>query len=224
MQRITRPPDPLCTGRVTKYALSMESDLATRWCLHLAFRDAVTVTDLTHGGGGCWTDPSPPGIVLTTSNIDPSAGTDLHVDYRRTGLPERFSDVVVFDPPHTADNGKNGHFAARYGGTAKGNAALIEDVVAGAREAMRIARIGIIAKIIDASHGGELVSLSDAVRRALEPARVYFELVTVKAKALRDPKHKVQRVPDNNGAIYLAFRKDGHRHRDFDRLYARQQG
>jgi hypothetical protein len=30
-------------------------------------------------------------------------------------------------------------------------------------------------------------------------------------------------VPRNNGAVYLAFRKAGHKHLDFDALYRRQQ-
>jgi len=200
----------------------MRSDLAVRWCLHLGFRDAVSVIDMTYGGRRCWSEPLPPGIVLTTNDIDPARGADFRLDYRATGLPDRFCDLALFDPPHTGDNGKNGHFGRRYGGTAKGNAAVIEDVVAGAIEAWRVASVGIIVKIIDSSHGSEWISLADAVKAAI-PMRLYFELVTVKRTGIPDPKHRAHRVPGNNGAIYLLFRRDGHKHRDFDKLYRQQQ-
>jgi len=52
--------------------------------------------------------------------------------------------------------------------------------------------------------------------------RPCFELVTVKPRPLRDPKRRVQRVPKNNGAIYLVIRTAGHKHRTFDELYQRQ--
>jgi hypothetical protein len=197
--------------------------VAVRRLFALALRDAWTVLDLTVGDGGFWRDPLPPGIMLTTNDLDPAIKADLHLDYRATGLPEGFRDVVVYDPPHTSDNGKNGHFRDRYGGMAKGNAALVEDVVAGALEAWRLAEVAIVVKVIDASHGGEWVSLADAVKTAI-PTRLYFELVTVRPKGIPDPKRRRHRVPENNGAIYLVFRKDSHRHRDFDTAYGRQEG
>ena len=216
-----RPADPAIVG-VTLTHMAVESDEAVRRLLHLAFRDTDSVLDLTHGAGGCWSDPLPPGLRLTTNNIDPSSAADLHVDYGATGLPDGYRGAMLFDPPHTADNGEGGYFWRRYGGTARGNAALIEDVTIGSLEAWRVASVGIVVKVIDASHGGEWVALSDAVKAAI-PMRPYFELRTVRPVPIRDPKHRVQRVPKNNGAVYLVFRKDGHRHRDFDRLYARQQ-
>jgi hypothetical protein len=41
--------------------------------------------------------------------------------------------------------------------------------------------------------------------------------------ALGDRKRKVQRVPLNNGADWLAFRKDSGIHKSFENLYVRQQ-
>ena len=58
--------------------------------------------------------------------------------------------------------------------------------------------------------------------KAALPVRAYFELHTPRGYTLRDGKWRVQRTPRSNGAVYLVFRKDGHRHRDFDKLYARQ--
>ena len=216
-----RPPDPTIAGTTMTY-MAIKSDDAVRRLLDLAFRDARTALDLTYGAGRFWRDPMPPGLVLTTNNIDPTSDADLHLDYRETGLEAGSFDVPIFDPPHTADNGAGGLYYNRYGGTAKGNAALIEDIQAGVREAWRIARVGVVVKVTDASHGGEWVALSDAVKAGI-PMPPYFELRTVRAAPIRDPKHRVQRVPKSNGAVYLVFRKDGHRHLDFDRLFARQE-
>lgn len=227
--RRIRPPDPLCVGEVPQY-VPLSSFMAMRWCMHLGFRDGVTIFDPTFGGGGFWRPDgartrsapvAPPGMTLVTNNLDPRAPTDYHVDYRRTGLPDAGYDVVVPDPPHTGDNGQGGHYADRYGGMAKGNAALIADVQALADEMWRLARVGMVFKVIRSSHGSEWVDLVDAVK-AVIPVRPYFELTTVRPHWLPDPKWTTQRVPRNNGAIYVVFRRDSHKHRTFDREYARQ--
>lgn len=215
--RVIRPPDPSIVGATLTH-MAIKSDEAVRRLLHLALRDAGSCLDLTYGAGRCWSDPLPPGLSLTTNNIDPDAATDLHLDYRGTGLPDGYRGAVLFDPPHTADNGKTGLFWARYGGTTKGNLALIQDVVCGALESWRLASVGLVVKVIDASHGHEWVSLSDAVK-AVIPVRPYFEMRTIRRVPIKDTKHRVQRVPKNNASVYVVFRKDGHRHIDFDRLY-----
>lgn len=221
-RRLIRPPDPAIRGRTLQYmpAKAVPSHNAVRRLLHCAFRDAASVLDVTYGAGGCWKLPLPPGIDLTTNDLDPDAGANLRLDYRATGLADGTFDVVVYDPPHTADNGQSGYFWARYRGTARGNDALVDDVVAGSLEAWRVSRLGIIVKLTDASHGSELVMLSYEVIRALG-ARAYGQITTYRPAGIADPKHTVQRTPDSNGAIYLAFRHGSHQHRDFDRLYGR---
>jgi hypothetical protein len=105
-------------------------------------------------------------------------------------------------------------------GTIRGTAALRELIEDGAREAWRLASVGVLIKVADHSHQGELLLLSDWIKSALG-AHPYIVLHAIRPGYLR--KHRVERVPRNNGATWLAFRKDGHRHRDFDRLYARQE-
>src|SRR5688572_26761287 len=100
-----RPPDPAIRG-VTLTHMMIENDEAVRRLLHLGFRYAHSCLDLTRGAGGCWSGPLPPGLRLTTNNVDPSSHVDLHVDYRATGVPDGYCGVVLFDPPHTADNGE----------------------------------------------------------------------------------------------------------------------
>jgi len=192
----------------------------TRCLVHFAFRDCSTAIDLTHAHGGCWHDPLPPGLRLTTNNLDPASVADLHLDYTATGLAVASFDLAVFDPIHLADGGRASIMARRFG-TVRGTAALREGIMAGALEAWRVAAVGILVKVTDHSHGGEFLSQSDWVKAAI-PVHPYFVLHTYRGGHLRDGKHRVQRVPRSNGAVYLAFRKDGHRHKDFDRLYRQQ--
>lgn len=192
-----------------------------RRLVHLAFRDAHTALDLTYAHRGFWAEPLPPGLAVTSNNVDPASAADLHLDFTATGLADGAYHLVVLDPPHIADGGKNGIMAARFG-TVKSVPALRHLITCGVREAWRISSVGILVKVADHSHQGEFQALSDWVKAAV-PAPLYFDLHTVKPRPLRDGKHRAVRVPRNNGAIYLAFRKDSHRHIDFDHLYRRQQ-
>jgi hypothetical protein len=201
--------------------MPIKSAMATRWMLHLAFRDAHTALDLTYGAGRFWQAPLPPGLTLTSNNLDPKASADLHLDFTATGLPDGAYDLVVFDPPHIADGGANGIMAARYG-TVKGIAALRELIEAGASEAWRISRVGVLVKVADHAHSTRHRQLTRWVEAAIG-AEVYSDLHTFKPVPLADGKRRAVRVPRNNGATYMAFRKAGGAHVDFDRLYERQQ-
>jgi hypothetical protein len=216
---LVRPPDPAIVGTTLTY-MPIRSHEAVRRLVHLVFRDAHAAIDLTYAGGAFWAAPLPPGLVVTSNNRDPSSRADLHLDFTATGLPDGAYDLAVYDPPHTADGGAASIMATRYG-TIRGTAALREMIEAGAREAWRVASVGTLVKVADHSHQGELLLLSDWIKAAIG-ARPYFVLHTYRPTYLRDGKHRVERVPRNNGATYLAFRKDGHQHRDFDRLHARQ--
>jgi hypothetical protein len=215
-----RPPDPAITGTTLRYMPIGSAD-AVRRLVHRAFRDCVTAIDLTYSRGRFWTDPLPPGLTLTTNNLDPSSGADLHLDFTSTGLSDSSYDLVTYDPPHIADGGKNGILARRFG-TVRGIDALRDLVQAGTREAWRIAALGILVKVADHAHQGEHQPLSDWVKAAV-PTPLYTELHTFRPVHPRDGKHRVTRVPRSNGAAYLVFRRTGDRHIDFDRLYARQQ-
>lgn len=214
-----RPPDPAIVGTTLAY-MAIRSHEAVRRLLHLAFRDAHTALDLTFAAGAFWRGGLPPGLDLLTNALDDTIATDYHRDFTDTRLANGSCDVAIYDPPHIADGGARSIMAARYG-TIKSTAALREMIQAGAREAWRISSVGILVKVADHSHGGELLLLSDWVKDVV-PVRPYLVLHTFRPNYLRDGKHVVERVPRSNGAVWLCFRRSGHRHIDFDRLYARQ--
>jgi hypothetical protein len=219
-QSTIRPPDPAIVGTTMRY-MPIRSHEAVRRLVHLAFRDCHSSLDLTFAHGRFWTDPLPPGLSVTTNNLDPSSDADLHIDFQSTGLPDDAYDLVIYDPPHIADGGKASIMATRYG-TVKGTSGLREMIQAGAREAWRVARVGVLVKVADHSHQGRHQRLSRWVEDALG-AELYFDLHTYRSAHLRDGKHRGTRVPRSNGASYLVFRKSGPVHLDFDRLYDRQQ-
>lgn len=214
-----RPPDPSIKDRTLMYG-SYSSAEATRRYIHLAFRDAHTAIDLTTAAGGFWKPPVPPGLAVTTNNLDPSSQADLHLDFTATGLPDGAYDLVVYDPPHLADLGADSIMGKRFG-SAAGTEGLNRLVTDGALEAWRIARVGILVKLADHSHGGGFLQLSRwvAERLGVEP---YFVAHTTRAPLL-DGKWEAQRVPRSNGAVYLVWRKGSQQHRDFDALYGRQE-
>lgn len=217
--RLIRPPDPAIAGPTLTYGPYTSAE-ACRRLVHLVFRDAHTALDLTFAAGRFWRDPLPPGLTVTSNNLDPAAGTDLHVDFTGTGLADGAFDLAVYDPPHVADAGEASIMGRRFG-TVKGIPALREMIEAGAREAWRVASVGVLVKVADHAHQGEHHALSDWIKAAV-PMAPYTVLHTYRPTYLRDGKHRVTRVPRSNGAVYLAFRKDTHRHQDFDRLYVRQ--
>jgi hypothetical protein len=216
---VIRPPDPSIKDRTLMYG-GYSSTEATRRYIHLAFRDAHTAIDLTAAHGGFWKPPLPPGLVVTTNNLDPSSNADLHLDFTDTGLQDEMYDLVVYDPPHLADLGADSIMGQRFG-SAQGTEGLDRLVTAGVLEAWRIARVGMLVKLADHSHGGEFLQLS---RWAVDRLGVapYFVAHTTRAPLL-DGKWEAQRVPRSNGAIYLVWRKGGQQHRDFDALYERQE-
>jgi hypothetical protein len=217
---LIRPPDPAIRG-VTRMYAPYPSHEAVRRLFQLAFRDGWTVLDLTYGAGGFWRPPLPPGITLTTNNPDPAALTDLHLDFRRTGLPDGAYDLATLDVPHLADAGRDSIMARRFG-TVRGVAALREQLVAGALEAWRVARLGVLLKVADHNHGGELLRLTRWVEDVL-PMQPYAVQNTYRVASLEDGKWRAERVPRCNGATYLAFRKDSHKHRDWDAEYRCRQ-
>jgi hypothetical protein len=218
-RRRIRPPDPAVRGTTLAY-MHGGSDEAVRRLVHLAFRDAHTALDLTYAAGRFWRDPLPPGLVVVSNNLDPAAATDLHVDFTASGLPTAAYDLVVYDPPHIADGGAQSIMARRYG-TIRTSTALRELIGAGAREAWRLSSVGILVKVADHAHGGLFLDESDWIRQAVG-VPLYTRLATVKSSYLRFGRHRAERVPRNNGAVYLVFRHDGPQHRDFDAAYRLQ--
>jgi len=219
-RRLIRPPDPTLradTGvRIGRYS----SAEAVRILLHCFFRDAHTALDLTHGAGQFWKPPYPPGLALATNNVDPNAPTDHHVNFTATGFPEGAYGVALWDPPHLPHLAPTSFMARRYG-TVRSTAGFRAMIEAGAREAWRIASVGIIVKLADFPNGGAYLPLTSWAYDALGVSPCYV-MHTVGRPSPR-PKGEVGRVPRNNGADWLVFRKDGHRYPDFVALYERQR-
>ena len=218
--RAIRPPDPKLgadTGvRIGRYS----SAEAVRILLHCFFRDAHTAVDLTHGAGRFWTPPYPPGLTLATNNLDPSALTDLHVDFTATGFADAAYDVAIYDPPHLPHLAPTSFMVRRYG-TVRSTAGFREMIEAGIREAWRIAAVGIIVKLADFPNGGAYLPLTSWAYEGLGASPCYV-MHTVGRPSPR-PAGEVGRVPRNNGADWLVFRRDGPRYPDFVRLYERQE-
>jgi hypothetical protein len=217
---LIRPPDSKLgteTGlRIGRYS----SADANRILLHCFFRDAHSVVDLTHGAGQFWKAPYPPGLTLTTNNIDPAASTDLHVNFTATGLPDDAYDLAVYDPPHLPHLAPTSFMVGRYG-TVRSTAGFQAMIEAGALEAWRLARVGIIVKLADFPNGGAYLPLTSWATNVLGLGPCYV-MPTIGRPSPR-PKGEVSRVPRNNGADWLVFRKDGPRYPDFIKLYERQQ-
>jgi hypothetical protein len=219
-RRLIRPPDPKLDGetglRIGRYA----SAQAVRILLHCLFRDASTAVDLTFGAGRFWKPPPPPGLTIVTNNIDPEAETDLHVDFTATGFPDDAYDVGIWDPSHLPHLAPTSFMARRYGTVRStvGFQTMIED---GVREAWRISRVGILVKLADFPNGGAYLPLTSWAYQTLG-AEVGYVMHTVGHPTPR-PVGEVSRMPRNNGADWLVFRKDGNRYPDFVKLYERQE-
>ena len=217
---LIRPPDPKLGADTGLRIGSYSSAETVRILLHCFFRDAHTCIDLTYGTGGFWKAPYPPGLALTTNNIDPEVSTDLHVDFTATGLPDDAFGVGVYDPPHLPHLGATAFMARRYG-TVRSSSGFQSTIEAGALEAWRIARVGLIVKLVDSPNGGAYLPLTSWATEALG-VRPCYVMHTVGRPSPR-PKGEIPRVPRNNGADWLVFRKGGNRYPDFVTLYERQQ-
>lgn len=101
------------------------------------------ILDLTIGPeAGFWTGWRPPNLV--TNDVDLTVDADLHEDGRRLPMPDRWCDVVVWDPPYAnRGQGKRGNgFDAidrRFGTTEYRTPTEVEQLlVDGTREALRV--------------------------------------------------------------------------------------
>jgi len=169
--------------------------------LVVAFPDAHTALDLTPGRGCFFREDVPIHVTVTSSRADFRELPDADASY----------EVVLFDPPHVADAGAQSIMGARFG-TYRTLAALEAAVRQGAREAWRVARVGVVVKVTDAMHASRFVRMSGWIYAELgEPYDVVHQ---VRARPLVDPRwRQPQLSARNNGSTYLIFRKDGPEHR-----------
>jgi hypothetical protein len=176
--------------------------------LRVAFPDAERALDMTYGSGAFWDGSSD--VQVTAHDANPARALDGVADFTRLDYPDGSFDVALFDPPHIADAGAESIMRARFG--TYGSSELPDVIVAGTREAWRVARLGIIVKVTDHSHSQEYVLESDWVRSALDGRKPYDVVHQVRTGALVDPKWEEQKSAYNNGSTYLIFRKDSQKH------------
>jgi hypothetical protein len=171
------------------------ADIVAR-ILRTAFPDARNAIDLTPGRGNFWRDETP---LQVEFSLD---------DFTNLMLPDACTDVALLDPPHNADAGADSIMGRRYGTYTQHE--LEPTVRAGAREAMRIARLGCIVKVTDHVHGQKFVRMSGWVFSELgEPYEVVHQ---VRKRALVDPRWRAQLSARNNGSSYLIYRRGDQRH------------
>jgi hypothetical protein len=177
--------------------------------LRVAFPDAETALDATYGSGNFWDGTAH--VAVTAHDLNPDRALDGIADFRHLPYEDGACDVVLLDPPHLSDASEGSIMAERFG-TASSNdlEQLVRD---GVREAWRVARLGVIIKITDHTHGGRLVLESDWVRDSLNWLVPYEVVYQIRSNALIDPKWGEQLSAYNNGSAYLIFRKDGPLHK-----------
>lgn len=110
--------------------------------------------------------------------------------------------------------------AKRYG-TIRSTVGFKTMIEAAVAEAWRIASVGIIVKLADFPNGGAYLPLTSWATEALGALPVY--VMHTEGRPSPRPKGEIGRVPRNNGADWLVFRKDGNRYPDFIKAYERQQ-
>lgn len=163
--------------------------------IRIAFPSAASAVDLTPGQGRFWSERVRIGVSVEVSPHD------------FTCLPyaDRSFDIAVFDPPHLADGGERSIMRSRYGTYRQAD--LEPTVRAGCREAWRVSRLGVLAKVCDHTHAQRLVWMTGWVTGELgDPSEVIHNQ---RRAPLVDGKwREPQLSARSNGATYLVFRRE----------------
>lgn len=178
--------------------------------LRVLFPDALTVLDATWGTGKFWLPNSPYHLV----GLDRSGHGRPSVlgDFTKLPFADNRFDVVIFDPPYQWDEGKTKRsVVGRRFATYTGEQDAWSTITAGALEAWRVGRLGIIVKIQDYTHASKPVRLSRWVEGAL-PEEPYATVHQARLNTITDPKWSDQLSPRANSTTFLAFRHGDQRH------------
>lgn len=220
---LVRPPDPAFDRGLPPRVGRYTSAQALRLLLHCYGRDVSTILDLTYAAGASWRWLVPADLTVVANNWDPSADTPYHRDYTDNGFTDRAWPGVYWDPIHLGDLGADSFMRQRYG-TLAGAGALRDHLRRGAAEAWRITDVLLIVKLTDGPHGGRLQQLTRWVEAAIG-AQPCGDLTATRAKPSPRPPGEIPRVPPNNSAVWLVFRRDGQQgqYPDFVKQYERQE-
>jgi hypothetical protein len=181
--------------------------------LRVLFPDARTVLDLTYGSGRFWSPKHPVPVTVTGMDLDPEHARDIVGDFRALDFEDDTYDVGIFDPPYQWDmgRGKPSVMGGRFG-TYRSEAEARAAIQAGALEAWRTARLGIIVKAQDHVHSQRVVWMSDWVRDALD-VEPFDQVHLMRRHKITDPKWTRQLSVWRNHATFWIYRKDGAVHR-----------
>lgn len=189
------------------------ANMVTR-LLAVLLPDARTVLDSTFGSGKFWDGSATVSVV--GMDLNPARARDVCADFTRLPFLDDAVDVVLFDPPYLSNTSKarTSLIGERFG-SYRTEAESRLAIQAGAREAWRVARIGVIVKVMEQIHGSRLVRMSRWVEDAV-PAEL-FDLVYLESPAkVEDPKWTKHGPPlsvRSTATTFLVWRKDGPTHR-----------
>lgn len=180
--------------------------------LRVLFPDAATVLDATHSKGKFWGTETAHLRVIGT-DLDPAGAKDARADFTRLPFLSGSVDVVVVDPPFLWDEGKtNRSIMGKRFSTYRSEQHAIETVQNGAREAWRVARIGVIVKCQDFCHASKKVWMSQWLREAI-PVELYDAVHLVGRSKVIDPKWTGSQLTAwSNSTSFLTWRKGDQRH------------
>jgi hypothetical protein len=198
-----------------RYVLASQASTAqvVAMIVRTCFADGRSLHDATWGDGGFLEGSLLGDFDVTGTDLEPARCAPNGVaDVRCLPLGDGERDVVLFDPPHSADS-TNGIMASRYGSYTQ--AELERLVRQGTAECWRCARIGIVVKVTDCVHGQRYVAMSDWVRSALDWQPLYERVDYVRPTNLEDPRWTTNGEPcsaRSNGSTFLVFRHGSQRH------------
>ena len=207
------PVDITARPMLTRIAEGSSAEMVAS-LLAVLLPDARTVIDMTWGRGMFWRDNT--SVAVTGVDIRPHGAPSLVADFRRLPFADGSFDVAVFDPPYLTDVARHGtsKMARRFG-----SYATLDDlqaaVQAGAREAWRVSRLGVIVKVQDYCHASRLVRMTRWVEDAI-PADLYDVAYLRSTSKLEDPKWSRiggQLSVRSNATSWLVWRRDGAVHK-----------
>lgn len=181
--------------------------------LRVLFPDATTVLDSTWGKGRFWDGNT--AVRVTGLDMSPHGRPSVLGDFTRLPFDDEAFDVVVLDPPYQWDEGKRKRsiMGLRFS-TYRDEAHAREIVQAGATEAWRVARLGILVKVQNFCHASLPVRMTRWVEDVL-PHPPYGEVHQARTSTLKvmDPKWSDQLSVYSRSTTFLAFRHGDQRHK-----------
>jgi hypothetical protein len=176
--------------------------------------ETQTVLDMTWGYGNFWTPAMLARWRVTGYDLDPALAKDKVGDFTALKDADGAYDVAIFDPPYQTDPGAAAVIDAQFGSYPT-IADLRHAVTLGTREAVRVARVGIVVKVMDYIHASRLVRMSRWVEEAAGLDLYDFVMVESPSKIEdgRWTKHGAQLSVRSTATTWLVFRKDGPVHR-----------